>query len=125
MTTEYDDYSDRRRGGGMFWFWAPILMILFVGGALSVAAYTQEPSLSVVEAIAAGFAGTAALIVGLFAAAFGVIVGLLGALVGVVAAGGAVAMTLFIIASPVLALVLLFLLLRRPKGGECPDPGIH
>lgn len=124
MTTADEDRYERR-GGGLFWFWAPLLIILFVGAAFSVAAYTAEPGLTAVEAVAAGFAGVAALIVGLFAGALGLLLGLLGAAVGIVAAGGAAAMTLFIIASPILAIVLLFLLLRRPKGSDCPDPSAH
>jgi len=111
----------------MFWFWTPIVLILFVGGAFSIAAYTAEPSLTPFEAVAAGFGGLAGLIVGLFAAAIGIVVGLLGAAVGLLAAGGAAAVTLFIVASPILAIVLLFLVMRRPKssGADCPDPAAH
>ncbi|SNT75556.1 hypothetical protein SAMN06297382_2806 [Amphiplicatus metriothermophilus] len=108
----------------MTWLWLPLILILFVGGAFSIAVYMHEPSLSAGEAFAVGFGGLAALIAGLFASAVGVIVGLFGALIGLVAAGGAIAMTLFIIASPILAIVLLFLLLRRRKN-ECPDPSVH
>ncbi|MEO1135378.1 MAG: hypothetical protein AAFW68_02065 [Pseudomonadota bacterium] len=123
MTTS--DYHEPARSGGMAWLWAPIILILFLGGALSVGAYFYgEPQLTVAESIAAGFGGLAGLIIGLIAAAFGIVVGLLGALIGIVAAGGAVAMTLFIVASPILAIVLIFLLMRRPKS-ECPDPGAH
>ena len=78
----------------------------------------------IVESIAAGFGGLAGIIIGLFAALFGVILGLIGALIGVVAAGGAVAMTLFIIGSPILAIILLFLLMRKSKS-DCPDPAAH
>ena len=82
-----------------------------------------DTQLSIVESIAAGFGGLAAIIIGLFAAAFGVIVGLFGALIGLVAAGGALAMTLFIVGSPIIAIILFVLLMRRPKG--CPDQSAH
>lgn len=120
-STEMDVYSERR-GGGLFWFWAPIVLILFVGGAFSLAAYFSDSGLTVVESVAAGFGGLAALIVGLFAAAVGILVGLFGALLGLATAGGAVAVTLFIVASPILAIILFLLLMRRPKC-ECPEPG--
>lgn len=120
------EYHEERRSSGAAWLYAPIILILFLGGALSVAAYSYgEPELTMMESLAAGFGGLAAIIVGLFAAAIGVIVGLFGALLGVVAAGGAVAMTLFIIASPILAIVLIVMLMRRPKSSECPDPSLH
>jgi len=120
------DYGEVRRGGGMGWFFAPIVLILFLGGALSVGAYFYaDTQLTIMEAITAGFAGLAGLMIGLLAAAFGVVVGLLGALIGVVAAGGAVAMTLFIVGSPILAIVLIILLMRRSKSSDCPDPSAH
>jgi hypothetical protein len=121
------DYGDTRRSGGAGWFFAPIILILFLGGALSVGAYFySEPQLTMVEAITAGFAGMAGLIIGLVAAAFGLIVGLFGALIGIVVAGGAVAMTLFIVGSPLLAVILIIMLMRRSKSSsECPDPGAH
>jgi len=120
------DYSDERRGGGNTWLFAPIILILFLGGALSVGAFAYgDPQLTMVESLAAGFGGLAALIVGLFAAAIGVVVGLFGALIGVVAAGGAVAMTLFIVASPVIAIILIFMMMRRSNSSSCPDPAAH
>lgn len=123
MTTS--DYGDARQSsGGLAWLYLPVVLILFLGGALSVGAYFySEPQLTVMESIAAGFGGLAGLIFGLIAAAFGIVVGLIGALVGLVAAGGAVAMTLFIVASPVIAIILIFLLMRRQKA--CPDPAMH
>jgi hypothetical protein len=120
------DYQGGKSGSGLAWLFMPIVLILFLGAALSVAAYSfSDHDLTVAESIAAGFGGLAGLIIGLIGAAIGIVVGLIGALIGLVAAGGAVAMTLFIIASPVIALVLLFLLMRRPKTAECPDPGAH
>ena len=105
------DIEPRRSGSG--WFFILIAVLLFVGGALSVAAYVYaEPELTIIESVAAGFAGLAALIIGLIAA-----------LVGIVTAGGAIAMTLFIIGSPIIAIILFVLLLRRPKA--CPDPSVH
>lgn len=119
------DYGTERSRGGMAWLYVPIVLILFLGGAMSVGAYAyNDVDLTVMESLAAGFGGLAALIVGLFAAAIGVIVGLIGALIGLVAAGGAVAMTLFIVGSPILAIILIVMLLRRPKS-NCPDPGAH
>lgn len=119
------EYHEPSRSSGLGWLYAPVVLILFLGGALSVGAYFySEPQLTIAESVAAGFGGLAGLIIGLIAALFGIVVGLLGALIGVVAAGGAVAMTLFIVASPILAIVLIFLLMRRPKP-DCPDPAAH
>lgn len=118
------DYHETRSSGAA-WLYAPIVLILFLGGALSVAAYAYgDPQLTMMESLAAGFGGLAALIVGLFAAAFGIVVGLLGALLGIVAAGGAVAMTLFIVGSPIIAIILIVMLMRRSRS-DCPDPGAH
>lgn len=127
MANHDTDYQGGRSGGaGVAWLYMPIVLILFLGAALSVAAYSfSETDLTVAESIAAGFGGLAGIILGLFGAAIGVVVGLIGALIGLVAAGGAVAMTLFIVASPVIALILFALLLRRPKSASCPDPGAH
>ena len=123
--TDMDSFSEGRRSSGMFWFWAPVLLVLVAGAALSFAAYFSGNELTVVESIAAGFGGLVGVIVGIFGAIFGIILGLIGALIGVVAAGGAVAVTLFIVGSPIIAIILLVLLLRRPKTAECPDPGAH
>ncbi len=121
------DYSDTRRSGGAGWFYTPIILILFLGAALSVGAYFySDTQLTVMEAITAGYAGMAGLIIGLIGAAFGIIVGLLGALIGIVAAGGAVALTFFILGSPLLAIVLIIMVMRRSKSSaECPDPSAH
>ncbi len=121
-TTDYG--SERTRSSGA-WLYVPIILILFVGGAMSVGVYSySDTEVTILEAIAAGFGGLAAVIVGLFAAAIGIVVGLIGALIGLVAAGGAVAMTLFIVGSPILALILIVMLMRRPKS-NCPDPAAH
>ncbi|HXI87437.1 MAG TPA: hypothetical protein VNH64_08260, partial [Parvularculaceae bacterium] len=61
-----DASSDDRRGGGLFWFWTPILIILFVGAALSALAYMHGLGESPAGAIAAGFGGVVAVIVGVF-----------------------------------------------------------
>jgi hypothetical protein len=125
MTNLDTTYESGRRSGGMMWLYMPVLLILFLGGALSVAAYNfSDTDLTVAESIAAGFGGLAGIILGLIGAAIGIVVGLIGALIGLVAAGGAVAMTLFIIASPIIAIILFALLLRRNKSA-CPDPGAH
>lgn len=118
-------HEGERRGGGMAWLYMPVVLIVFLGGALSVAAYSfSETDLTIAESIAAGFGGLAGIILGLFGAAIGIVVGLIGALIGLVAAGGAVAMTLFIVGSPIIAIILFALLLRRSKAA-CPDPGAH
>ncbi len=123
-TSDYHD-TGRSGGGGAAWLYVPVILILFLGGVLSVGAFFySDPQLTMIESMAAGFGGLAAIIVGLFAAAIGLIVGLLGALIGIVAAGGAVAMTLFIVASPIIAIILIVLLMRRPKP-DCPDPAMH
>lgn len=122
MTTT--DYGETGSGGGAAWFYVPVVLILVLGAALSAAAYMAAgPQLTVLESIAAGFGGLAGVILGLFGAAIGVALGLFGALLGLVAAGGAVTMTLFILGSPIIAIILFVLLLRRPK--SCPDPAAH
>ena len=123
MTTS--DYREPARSGGMAWVTAPIVLILFLGAALSVGAYFYgDPQLTVAESMAAGFGGLAVLIAGLIATVFGLVVGLIGTLIGLVAAGGAIAMTLFIVGSPIIAIILIVMLMRRPKS-DCPDPGAH
>lgn len=125
MTVSEFEAPQVRRSGGLFWFWFTLAIILFVGGALSVGAYVYaEPDLSIGESIVAGFGGLAALIIGLVATAFGLVVGLVGALFGVATAGGAVAVTLFVLASPVIAIILFVLLMRR-RSADCPDPAAH
>lgn len=112
----------------MAWFWALLLLILVAGGAFSFFAYQHEPSLSIGEALGVGFAAFGAVVIGLFAAAIGVIVGVFGALVGIIAAGGALAVTAFLVGSPIIAIILFILLMRRPKRecpDACPDPSAH
>ncbi len=86
--------------------------------------FYADTQLTIVEAIAAGFGALAGILVGLIGAVVGIVLGLLGALIGLVAAGGAVAVTLFIIGSPIIAIILLVLLMRRPKA-DCPNPDAH
>ena len=117
------DYEERKGGGGLIL--ATLVILIFLGAALSVAAYVfGDADLTIVESIAAGFGGLAGLIIGLFGAVVGVVLGLFGALVGVLAAGGAVALTLFIVGSPIIAIILIFLLMRS-RGSDCPDPDAH
>ena len=115
--TDYEA-EPRQSSGNLLWFWIPLFLILILGSVFSVAAY-QQNDLTVVESIAAGFAGVGALIVGLFAGVIGLFLGLIGALIGIVAAGGALVFTAFLIGSPIIAIILFILLMRRPK--ECPD----
>ncbi len=122
MSTQ--DYEERRGGGGGI-VMATLVVLIFLGAALSVAAYIfGEPELTVLESIGAGFGGLAGIIIGLFGAVIGIVLGLFGALLGIVAAGGAVALTLFIIGSPIIAIVL-FVLLLRSRGGARTDPDPH
>ncbi len=130
-TADFETDSGKRRGSGGVWFWALLMLILVVGGAFSVFAYQNEPSLTMVEALGVGFVALGAVFVGLIAAAVGIVVGLFGALIGLVAAGGALAVTAFLIGSPIIAIVLFVLLMRRPKAtvqecpDTCPDPSAH
>lgn len=117
------EYEERKGGGGLIL--TTLVILIFIGAAFSVAAYVfGDADLTIVESIGAGFGGLAGLIVGLFAAIVGVVLGLFGALVGLVAAGGAVALTLFIVGSPIIALILIFLLVRARRS-DCPDPDAH
>lgn len=117
------DYEERKSGGGMVLM--TLMILIFLGAALSVAAYIfGEPDLSVVESVAAGFGGLAGIIIGLFGAIVGILLGLVGALFGVAVGGGAVALTLFIIGSPIIAIILLVLLMRS-RSSDCPDPDAH
>ena len=120
-STNYDiEAGGSSRGGGALWLWIPILLILITGGVFSFVAYGHE-DLTVLEAITAGFAGVGALIIGVFAGFIGLVVGLAGALIGIVAAGGALALTLFLVGSPIIAIVLFALLMRRGNSNNCPD----
>ncbi|VAV99105.1 hypothetical protein MNBD_ALPHA05-725 [hydrothermal vent metagenome] len=117
------DYHETRRGGGA-WFYVPVVLILFLGGALTLGAYFYaDTQLTIMEALTVGFGGLAAIIFGMIVAVAGLVIGLLGALIGIVAAGGAIAMTLFLVASPIIAIILIVMLMRRSK--SCPDPAMH
>jgi hypothetical protein len=109
------DESGAARAGGMAWFWIPVAVIFILGVAGSVAAYLADSDLAILEAIVVGFGGVSGLIVGLLGGFIAIVAGLFGALIGIVAAGGALALTLFLAASPVLALILLYLLLREKR----------
>ena len=122
-----DSYIDapqyrRRSSSGLIWLWLPLAIYFISSLSLAVLAY-QQNDLTIQESIAAGFLGVGGVIVGLFGGLIGLIVGLFGAVLGIGIAGGTVAITLFVLASPVLALVLLYLLFRRSK--QSPDPTAH
>lgn len=118
------DYREPSRSGGGVWIYAPVILVLFLGAALSVAAYFySDTPLTIAESIAAGFGGVAGVILGLIGAAFGIVVGLIGGLFGLAVGGASIALTLFIIASPVIAVILIVLLMRRNK--SCPNPDAH
>lgn len=124
MATSTQD-GERSGGGGRVFLWAIVFILLFLGGALSGAAYVfSEQELTAVESIGAGFGGLAGLIIGIFGAIASVIIGLVGAVIGIVVAGGALAFTLFLVGSPIIAIIL-FLLLMRSRKTSCPDPDAH
>jgi len=122
MTTT--DYQLEKKSGSNAGIWLGffIVLVLVAGSALSVLAY-QQNELSIIESIAAGFAGIGALFVGLIAGFLGLVLGLIGAVIGIIATGGALALTAFIVGSPIIAIILFTLLMRRDKG--CPDPSAH
>ncbi|MBY0423267.1 MAG: hypothetical protein K2Q06_13250 [Parvularculaceae bacterium] len=122
----YAETTPVRRSGGPLWFWLPLVLVLVLGAGFSAAAYMHEPSLTPVEALAVGFGGLAASVVGLFVAAIALVVGFAAAVFGIVIAGSATAFSLFIVASPLLAVIFIFLFFRaRRRASACPDPGSH
>ncbi|MEL6369982.1 MAG: hypothetical protein AAFY84_13120 [Pseudomonadota bacterium] len=107
-----DGYSSG--SSGMLWVFLPIIIFLLAGAGLSVAAYAfADPQLTIVESLGAGYGGLGGIVIGLFATVLGLIIGLIGTVIGLVTAGGALAVTLFLVGSPIIAIILLFLLLRR------------
>lgn len=121
--TSVDYHMDTgRRGTSSVWAGIVFALVLLSGAALSILAF-QQNDISIVEAIAVGFAGVGGIIIGLIATIFGLIVSLIGAAIAVVATGGALALTAFIIGSPIIALILFALLMRKDK--SCPDPSVH
>lgn len=116
------EYEEAPRSSAA-WLYIPVLLILFLGGALSFGAYfLGDAQLTIAESLVAGYLGVAAMIVAIVMTIVGVVLGLVGALFGIATAGGAVLFTLFIIGSPIIALVLIAVLMRRSK---CPDPAAH
>lgn len=100
-----DRDGQRKGSGGIAWFFAPLAILIAAGVGFSIAAYVYaEPPLSPVEAVGAGFGALG-----------GVIVALIFAIVGIVTAGGALVVTLFFVASPIIAIVLFILLMRRSR----------
>ena len=105
-----------KKSGGLLWVWLPVLLFMLVGAALSFAAYVYaEPELTAVDALGAGFGGLAGVIIGLFATLFGLIIALVASLIGLLTAAGAIAVTIFLIGSPVIAIILFILLLRERR----------
>lgn len=106
---------EKKSSAGL-WIFLPIVLFLLVGAGLSFAAYVYaEPDLTALESMGAGFGGLAGIIVALFASLFGIILGLIGAVIGLVTAAGAVAVTIFFVGSPLIAIVLFYLLLRERR----------
>ena len=110
-----DQDMPRERRGGAVWFWTPVIIIVLTGAGLSLAAYLHEPTLTAAEAVALGFGGLSALIAALTVGLFSVFTGLPAAVAGLAVAGGAIVVTLFLVASPAIAIILFILLLRRSK----------
>lgn len=125
MTTSDYAVESRKRGGAGSLLLITFALLIFAGAALSVGAYIYaDHDLTVLEAVGAGYGIVGGVIVGLFGAIIGLVAGLFGALLGVAAAGGAVALTLFIVGSPIIAIIL-FVLLMRGRKSDCPDPDAH
>ncbi len=92
---------------------------------MSIGAYVEaDPQLTITESIALGFGGLAALVVAMIAALLAVVASIFAAVIALVAAGGAVGVTLFIVASPIIAIILIAMLFRRRKS-DCPNPAAH
>lgn len=122
----YAEMTPVRRSGGPLWFWLPLVLVLVLGAGFSAAAYMHEPSLTPVEALAVGYGGLAATVVGLFVGAIGVVVAFFAAIFGIAVAGTATAFSLFLVASPLIAIIFIFLFFRaRRRASACPDPGSH
>lgn len=125
MTNLEVEQAGERRSGGLAWLYLPLVLIVFLGAALSVAAYSfSDTPLTIAESLAAGYGGLAGIIIGLIGAVIGVVIALVSTLFGLLVAGGAVGVTLFIIASPIIAIILIALLMRRQRNA-CPEPGAH
>lgn len=108
--------SEPRVGGGLAFITIPAILYLMTSLGLGVAFYTNaETDIGVVEAIIAGFGATAGIIVGLVVAAFGTVLAFVTGVLGIAFAGGALLVTLFIMASPVIAIVLLMLMMRPSR----------
>ena len=123
MTTETYELGARRGSSLVTVLSVLTVLILVAAGSLAFLAFTHDPGISIVEAIGVGFVGVGGIIVAIFATIIGVLIGLVGAVFGIAVGGGAIAITLFVLASPVIALVLFAVLMRRGK--DCPDPARH
>lgn len=125
-STAYEIEENNRRSSRGLWFWIPVMGFLILGGVFSFFAY-QQNDVTIYEAVAAGYAGVGALVVGLFAGLVGLVIGLAGAVIGtvigIVATGGALVVTAFLVGSPIIAIILFVMLMRRDK--SCPDPSVH
>lgn len=115
MATAFDDEFDyKKKSSAGFWVFLPIILFLLVGAGLSFAAYVYaEPELTALESLGAGFGGLAGIIIGLFATLFGLILALVGTVIGIITAAGAIAVTIFLVGSPVIAIILFILLMRE------------
>ena len=110
----YETYEEKKSGG--LWFFLPVLIFLLVGAGLSIAAYVYaEPELTAAESIGAGFGGLAGIIIGLFGAIIGLIFALFATILGLIFAAGSIAFAIFLVASPLIAVILFILLIRERK----------
>ena len=113
-TTEIETYEEKK--GGWMWLFLPIILFLLVGAALSFAAYVYaEPDLTALESLGAGFGGLAGVIIGLFATVIGLIIALFATVFGLIIAAGSIAVTIFFVGSPIIAIILFILLMRERK----------
>ena len=106
------DASAPARTNSYWWLWLPFIAIIVTGFGFAWLIWSQN-DVTIMEAVADGFLAVGGLIIGLLAGIFGLGVGLLATVFALITAGGALAITGFVLASPVIALVLLWMLMRR------------
>lgn len=123
MATKHGEFEHQRGSGFLATTYVLATLFVMASASLAVLAFNQNPGISIIGAIETGFTATGGLIIALFAGLFSVAFGLVAALFGIAVGGGAIAITLFIIASPIIAILLFVLLARQAK--RCPDPAQH
>ena len=124
MSTESYELAGRKGNGPWIAFATVMALLLVAALSFTIVILVHEPGLTIPEALAGGFGGVGGLVIGLIAAVLSLIAGLIATVFGLAVGGGALALTLFLLASPVIALVLIWILMRR-RSVECPDPSRH